>query len=203
MENNVAFSTVKEVANARKSVRKYTEQPIPKALLEEVLTIAQTAPSAWNLQPWRYIVVTEPELKGKIQAAAYGQGQVGGAPAVLVMYSDMQDTLANLDDVVHAGMPNKEAYMDGIRGAFANNTSDQTEAWGNAQSNIALGFLLVTAKAAGLDTSAMLGFNPENVKDLLGLPAHVKIPALVAIGYGAEEGFPHLRHSVDTISTWR
>ena len=68
---------------------------------------------------------------------------------------------------------------------------NEREAWGNAQANIFLGFLLLAAKSLGYDTSPMLGFDPEAVKALLGLPPHVRVPALVAIGKGAESGFPH------------
>ena len=45
----------------------------------------------------------------------------------------------------------------------------------------------------------MTGFDAEQVKALLGLPAHVKVPALVAIGRGAEEGFSHHRHPLTRI----
>jgi hypothetical protein len=49
----------------------------------------------------------------------------------------------------------------------------------------------------------MLGFNPAKVKEALGLPAHVAIPALVAIGRGDEEGFTHHRHSVAQLVDYR
>ena len=49
----------------------------------------------------------------------------------------------------------------------------------------------------------MLGFDPEKVKPALGLPAHVRITALVAIGIADEEGFPHHRHAVDTLVSYR
>jgi hypothetical protein len=45
----------------------------------------------------------------------------------------------------------------------------------------------------------MAGFDAEAVKRLLGLPAHVQIPAIVAIGRGAESGFPHHRHAIERI----
>jgi nitroreductase len=60
---------------------------------------------------------------------------------------------------------------------------------GAAQGNIALGFLLLAAEGLGYQTSAMAGFDPEAIKQLLGLPANVRVNALVAVGKGAEEGF--------------
>ncbi len=61
---------------------------------------------------------------------------------------------------------------------------------------------MLVAEAQGYQTSPMLGFEPDAVKKLLGLPAHVRIPALVAIGKGAEEGFPHHRHPLARITRY-
>ncbi|MDX2007790.1 MAG: nitroreductase family protein [Meiothermus sp.] len=197
--------SVKEAAQTRRSIRRYRSEPVSRQLLEEVLSIAQTAPSAWNLQPWRYVIVQDPALKTELQAAAFGQPQVASAPAVIVMYSDMKATLDNLEAVAHPGMPAErlEGYFGSIRGAFANNSEAQTEQWGAGQSYIALGYLLLTARAYGLDTSPMLGFNPNKVKELLGLPAHAAVPALLAIGYADESGAPHHRYDVNKIITWK
>jgi hypothetical protein len=49
----------------------------------------------------------------------------------------------------------------------------------------------------------MLGFDPQKVKAALGLPAHVNIPAMIAIGIADEAGFSHHRHDVDTLVTFR
>jgi nitroreductase len=77
------------------------------------------------------------------------------------------------------------------------------EAWGNAQTNIALGYLLLLAESLGYATSPMLGFDAEKVKSLLGLPAHVRITALVTIGYAAEEGFTPHRLPVESLVSFR
>lgn len=196
---------VTAAAEARHSIRKYESAPIPDADLKEILRVAGLAPSAWNLQPWRVTVVREPALKTQLQAAAYGQPQVGGAPAVLVIHSDMVDTLAKIEDTIHPGMPAEQAakHAADVRGTFAGFPAEGRENWGNGQANIFLGFLLLAAKSQGYDTSPMLGFKPAEVKQLLGLPEHVTIPALVAIGKGTEAGFPTYRHSQDRFVTWR
>ena len=75
--------------------------------------------------------------------------------------------------------------------------------WGAGQGYIELGYLLLAEYSLGYATSPMLGFDPAKVKEALGLPAHVMIPALVAIGRGDEEGFSHHRHAIDRIVTYR
>ena len=194
--------TVTEAAEARRSIRKYEPTPIPREALTEILRVTSLAPSPWNLQPWRFVVVDDAATKLKLQEAAYGQTQVGGAPAVIVMYSDMTDALNTIEETVHPGMkgPAGDKAVADIRATFAGFSDTDRAAWGNAESNIALGFLLLTAQAHGFGTSPMLGFAPDKVKEILDLPADARIPAIVAIGIAAEDGFPHHRHTVERIT---
>lgn len=192
--DTLTVSTAVEAAQSRRSIRQYAPAPIPEADLRELLRLAGRAPSAYNVQPWRFIVVQDQTLKAELAAAAYGQGQVLRAPATIVMYSDMEDALARMPDAMHPDMPaeKRAAGVESFRATFTTKSVEEREEWGNAQSNIALGYLLLLAESLGYATSPMLGFDPGRVKTLLGLPAHVRIPALVSIGFAAEEGFrPH------------
>ena len=183
-----------EAADHRRSIRSFTPTAIPEADLRELLRLAGRAPSAYNVQPWRFVVVQDPELKAALSAAAYGQQQVVRAPATIVMYSDMLGALERMPESVHPDMPQeqRDATVAGFRSSFTGQSDEEREAWGNAQSNIALGYLLLLAETLGYGTSPMLGFDPVKVKALLGLPEHVRVPALIAIGYPDEDGFrPH------------
>ena len=197
--------TAAEAAMSRRSIRQYAPTPIPESDLRELLRLAGRAPSAHNVQPWRFIVVQDEELKARLADAAYGQAQVFRAPATIVVYSDMQDALERMPEAVHPDMPadKRAAAVDGFRGTFTSKSAEEREAWGNAQSNIALGYLLLLAESLGYATSPMLGFDPERVKALLGLPAHVRIPALVSIGFAAEDGFRPHRLPVETLVEFR
>ena len=158
-----------------------------------MLTIAGRAPSAWNLLSWwRFVVVTEPELKQKLQQAAFNQPQVGAAAAVIVLYSDMADTLGRLDELVPQNATDevKAKIKGNITGAFSRFDEAGREQWGRNQAYIALGYLLLTLEVYGFGSSPMLGFDPAAVKSLLDLPGNVEVPALVAVGHPAEEGRP-------------
>lgn len=201
MSNNAAqILTVTEAAQARRSIRKYEPTPIPRADLLEILRVTGLAPSPWNLQPWRFVIVEDVAIKTQLQAAAYGQPQIASAPAVIVMYSDMTGTLETVEETIHPGMPDHAKIAADMRATFGGMSDNDRHAWGFAESNIALGYLLLTAQAHGYSTSPMLGFMPDKVKELLNLPADSRIPALVAIGVGAEAGFPHHRHSVERVA---
>lgn len=204
MTNDTATEvlTVTEAAEARRSIRKFEPTPIPRAHLDEILRITGLAPSPWNLQPWRFVIVEDAATKAQLQAVAYGQPQVGAAPAVIVMYSDMTDAINTVEETIHPGMqgPQGDKAAADIRATFAGFSDADRAAWGNAESNIALGYLLLAAQSHGYSTSPMLGFMPDKVKELLGLPAEARIAALIAIGKGTEEGFPHHRHPLERMT---
>lgn len=194
--------SVSEAIESRRSIRKFVQEPMNQDDLREVLRLASLAPSAWNAQTWRFAVVQDPEVKAKLQEAAYGQGQVTNAPAVIVVYSDMEDTLDTVEETAHPGMGDegRTGQRNTFDGVFGQQDVAQRGAWGLSQANIAFGFLMLAARGLGYDTVPMLGFQPDKVKELLGLPAHVQFAGLLPIGRRAEEGFPHHRHSVERIT---
>lgn len=193
--------SVKDAAEQRRSIRMYEQEPIPHEELEEIIRLTGLAPSAFNLQPWRFVVVESPEMKAKLATAAHNQRQVLSAPAVIVLYTDMEEVLETVDETIHPGMdPAQRARArQTILGLFGSQEEAERAAWAAGQGYIALGYLLLLAEAHGYQTSPMTGFDTPAVRKLLDLPEHVRIPALVAIGHGTEEGFPHHRHDVERV----
>ena len=192
-----SFLSVPEAAEQRRSIRKYTAAPIPDDELREIIRLAGRAPSAWNLQPWRFVVVQDPALKAQLRVAANNQPQVTAAPAVIVLYSDMDDVLAHLDDVVAPTMKQRiTAFFD------AKSPADRA-AWGHGLAYIALGYLVLVAESRGYATSPMLGFKADEVKKLLGLPESATVAAIVALGAPDEAGVASRRHPVDRVASFR
>ena len=189
------IDAVDMAVRARRSVRDFKPDPVDLAEVVRVLEVGSMAPSAWNLQPWRFVVVTDHETRQQLQAAAYNQRQVGQAPVVVVLYCDMVESLRRIDDHLPPAMPAeaKATYKGNIERSFAAMTPDQRDQWGNAQGNILLGYLLLLFEVHGFGTSPMLGFDPAAVRSLLGLPDHAAIPALIAVGHaaGPNAGPPH------------
>jgi nitroreductase len=194
-----------DAAEERRSVRHYTGEAIPESELREILRLVGRAPSAWNLQPWRFVVVQDPALKAQLMAVANNQQQVGRAPAVIALYSDIDDVLAHLDELAPSGKSPEEnaAWEARIRRYFETLPPAARAAWANGQTFLALGWLLLIAQSRGLVTSPMQGFDAEGVKQLLGLPATATVAALVAIGRGASEGRHGERHPVDRVAQFR
>jgi nitroreductase len=204
-ETHIQTLDVAAAAAARRSVRAYKQDEVPREDLERIFDVVRLAPSAYNVQPWRFVVATDDALKAKLGVAAFGQKQVTGAPSVIVLYTDMKDALENVDEIMHPGIPadKRAAGAASFRESWAAKSDAEREQWGAGQGYIALGYLLLAASSLGYATSPMLGFDPAKVKEALGLPAHVMIPALVSIGRGDEEGFSHHRHPLERIVEYR
>lgn len=194
--------TVREAAESRRDVRRYLQEEVPEEDLREVLRQTRLAPSPDNAQPWRFVVVRDPELRGRMLPATMDPGREESAHALIVLYADMEDVLATVDEMIHPGLDAEQRAA--ARAAFLNpfvaEVVDDPQQYAHGLAYIALGYLLLSAQAMGYNTFPIFEFQPEEVKDLLGLPRHVTIPALVAIGKGAEPGVPHHRHSVDRIT---
>ncbi len=197
-----ARDTLEQVAGRRRSIRRYRPDAISEQDLLGLLRIASRAPSPWNLQPWRFVVVRGLEAKKQLRDAAFGQAQVEAASAVIVLYSDMVDALARVDNVQHPEWPleRRTKTRDSIVAHFANLTPEQRNQWGRNVAYTALGYLLLAAEAFGLGTSPMLGFDPAKVKAQLQLPAHTEVAALVALGYPDEPGLDPYRLPVESIT---
>ncbi|MFC6592270.1 nitroreductase family protein [Deinococcus lacus] len=197
--------TMTQAIETRRSIRQFVQEPLDQGDLREILRLASLAPSAWNAQTWRFVVVQDPALRAELQAAAYGQTQVTSAPAVIVVYSDMEDTLRDVEATAHPGMgeQGQQKQRATFEQAFGGQDVAQRGAWGLAQANIAFGFVMLAARGLGYDTVPMLGFDPDKVRALLNLPEHVQFAGLLPLGRRAEEGHPHHRHSLDRLVTWK
>lgn len=197
--------TVKEAAQSRRAIRKYLQEPVPEEDIRAILDQVRLAPSPNNIQPWRFVVIRDPELKKRLEPAALNQRQVLSAHCLILLYADMEDVLDTFAETVHPGIQGaaREKALAFGEKEWGGDSVEERQRFAHGIAYIALGYLLLAAEAMGYKTSPMLGFKPAQFREILGLPDHVTMPALVAIGPGDEPGFPHHRHSVDRITTFR
>lgn len=197
-------TTVREAIEDRRSIRKYLQEEPNMAQIEEILRLTSLAPSAWNVQPWRFHLVVDPAVRERFREAAYDQPQVTSAPVVVVVASDMEDVMENIREIAHPGMSDeaKDRLVRTIQNTFGTKSVQERGQWGLTQANIALGYLLIAARGMGYATVPMLGFDQGKVRQVLGLPDHLLFAAMVPIGRPAEEGYPHHRHTLDRIITY-
>ena len=150
----------------RVSVRAYKPDPVPDDVLNRVLNAGRLAPSAKNIQPWKFIVVRDPETRAALVPACRGQALVGQAPVVICACA--------LTDQAWKGMG----------GYWSAEAVDVT---------IALEHMILAAAAQGLGTCWIGAFTEAEVKKVLGIPENAKPIALTPLGYPAQQPKPRPR----------
>jgi nitroreductase len=167
--------SVLDTIRERRSVRVYKSDPIPRESLLRVLEAARLAPSGKNLQPWKFILVQDSELKRKLAKASNAQDFIADAPLVLVA----------------CGFP-EECYRSMGR---------YMKSW-PVDVTIALEHLILQAQEEGLGTCWIGSFEEDEVKSLLDVPGHVKVLALTPLGYPGEVPKFRGRKSIEEIVSY-
>jgi nitroreductase len=159
------------------------------ATIEEALLLT---PSSGGLQPWKFIVVTDPAVRAKLTPASYGQAQINDASHLVVFASKNNfgeaDVDAHLNNVAKAqGIPVEAlAALRGMLVGGIVKSMDETarNAWARNQTYIALGNLLTSASLLGIDACPMEGFDRAQYDEILGLKAKGFATAVIAtVGY--------------------
>jgi len=141
----------------RKSVRAYDHQPVEEDKLNAVLEAGRLAPSASNRQEWRFVVVKDPETRKRLAQAAGNQGFVGRAPVVIAACAETDG------HTMKCGQP---CYPIDVA--------------------IALDHITLAAVELGLGTCWIGHFDEGKVKEILGIPAKIRVVELMPLGYPAD-----------------
>jgi nitroreductase len=164
------------------------------AEIEELTRLATRAPTAYNLQNWRFVAVRTPEAKARLRDLAYGQAKVSNAAVTFIVCGVLPDHTAipeRLRPFVQAGyMPADTAlgWQEGARAQYANPRTARDEAVRSASLGAAT--LIHAAEALGLASGPMVGFDAEGVTREFGLgPDEVPV-MLVAVGLAAPGNWP-------------
>jgi Nitroreductase len=189
----------------RRATPSFLPDPVPEADLEKILAAGRAAPSAFNLQPWRFVVVRDIEERRRLRLAALNQPKVEEAPVVLIACADVEGwkngDLEKLIALAQAHGYGNEARYASIRknvstfftaapGASGGIAPDFA-VWGNRQTMIAFTTMMWMAEVLGYDTAPMEGFDEGLVKSAFAIPESVRVVALLAIGHrsGTDKAF--------------
>ncbi len=188
------------------------DREIPDSTLRELLETSNLSPSSFNLQPWKVIVVKDPERKRALRKCAFNQPKVEEASAVFILIADPMGVEENLERVLDSweqlGYLKPEA-RDSSREMAKNlyGTEESLRRKIFAVKNTALFAmnLMISAKGLGLETHPMDGFDEEAIKKEFGISTDKIIPMLIAVGY-LKEGVKLLprafRRPIDEFTTW-
>jgi nitroreductase len=182
----------------RRATPEFLPEPVPREEIEEALHIAAEAPSGYNLQPWRYLVLRSPEARARLRAAAFDQEKITEAPLVIVATAHREAWRQPADEILRTQAirtgrdpDDTEKREKAKASAFAFIDQLPREVWLTRQVMIGFTYLMLGFESLGWDTAPMEGFDAEAVRGALGLPADTEIVALLAVGRAAEPGKRH------------
>ncbi len=161
---------VMDAIRNRHSVRSYQEKPIEEDKLRRILDAGRLAPSANNMQEWRFVVVRDAKTRQKLMKAAKGQTFVGQAPVVIA---------ACATEVEYVMTCGHHCYPIDLA--------------------IAVDHITLAAVDEGLGTCWIGAFYEDEVKKLLGVPDELRVPILLALGYPADTPGPKSRKSFEEV----
>lgn len=178
------------IAKERRATRNFLNRPLPAGTIEKILEVATHSPSGYNFQPWRFIVVRDPDNKKKLRACAYNQRQVEEAAAVFICCGHTtawrEDLVPICEEAIRRGAANPQ-YLESVKkNAPAYFERIDRRAWAFKQVGLVAAHILLTAQSMGLSSGPMEGFDEAAVKKAFNIPEDVVVVMLIAVGHGAD-----------------
>jgi nitroreductase len=138
----------------RASVRTYTDEPVSNEALARIIEAGRLAPSAKNRQSWRFVVVTDAQIRSRIEDAAFGQDYIGAAPVVIALCTTN----------IEYKMPNGQlSYPIDL--------------------SIAASFMMLQATHEDLGTCMVTTFREDDVKSILTVPYSMRVVMMLTVGH--------------------
>jgi len=152
-----------EAIRAWRSVSKFKPTPIPEQKLQTILNAARLAPSAQNIQPWRFVIVNDEDAKRQIAGACQDAKFLVDAPIVIVACADLDDAVATVG-----------GYMNSFP----------------VDMGMALSYLMLAAVSEGMGSAWICAFNEDKIRNILGIPIEAHVVGIVPLGYPDESASP-------------
>lgn len=183
------------------STKKITDSDLEKILHSIVMT-----PTSFGLEPYRVDIITDQAMLDAIQKHSWNQPQVGNCSHLLV-FSARTDVVDRIEQYFaiasgdNAAVREKmKGYEDMMNAAFANKTEAEVLLWAQNQTHIALGFAMAACAELTIDSCAIGGFAPNDVKEVLQLDDIFMPTVLLPIGFrDAEPSRPKVRFGKENI----
>jgi nitroreductase len=180
----------RETIEARRSVKHYDpDHVMPEKDLAELIRLTKLAPSSFNMQNYRILVVRDPEIRQQIRAVAWDQAHVTDASVLFILCADLTAHQENPSTYwAHAPQEVQDILGPMIQPLYeGKDTLIRDEAM--RSSALAGMTLMLAAKDMGYDSCPMIGFDGEKVAELINLPQHYALSFMIPVGKQAQPGW--------------
>ena len=204
--------TVADSIRARRSMKSFKSDPIPEATLQELLSLMQDAPSSWNFQPTRVVMIRSMAQKEALAAAAWGQKQILEAPVTFVFAVSIRGWEKNMSEILKSGVssgawPQKFADWIGENApGFQKGLGDKEREYAIKDAIIMATTLALVAQSKGYSNCYINGWDETKVKEIIGVEGDkdIAIALLLPIGLpNSQPKHPGRLPSAKTIFTDR
>lgn len=160
-----------DLANSRYSVRNYKNTPVPQEKINKCIEAARLAPSACNSQPWKFVIIDNPDIRESLAKAAF-EGLLDfnhfayKAPVLALIVSERQTAFAKFGSIV------------------------KRKNFSQMDVGITAEHFCLQATEEGLGTCMLGWFNEKKVKKLLSIPKLKRIELIISVGFSADANIP-------------
>lgn len=182
---------VSEAIEARRAVKAYDpEHRMTQAEIDRLMGLAMLAPTAFNIQNWRFVLVTDAALRARIREAAWNQPQVTDASLLVILTADLKAWAKDPQRYWRlTDKPVQDYLVPAIDGYYRDREQVQRDE-AMRSCGIAAQTLMLAAKEMGYDTCPMDGFDFDAVGRLINLPEDHVIAMFVTVGKAVQPPYP-------------
>lgn len=173
---------------ARRSIKKFDpDHVMSDEQINELMEAVILSPTAFNIQNWRFVLVTDPQAKQNFKEIGWNQAQFSDCSVIVLICGDRLAYSQDTDRYwAHAPKPTREALVGMIRGYYDAQVEARRDE--NLRSGgMAAQTMMLAAKAMGLDSCPMSGFDFNKAAELVNLPADHDIIMAVTVGKALEQ----------------
>jgi nitroreductase len=182
---------VSEAVEARRSVKAFDpNHRMSDAEIDRLMALAMLSPTAFNIQNWRFVLATDPELRKQIRAAAWDQAQVTDASLLVILAADLKAWEKEPDRYWRLTNEARRASLVKAIDSYYRGRDQVQRDEAMRSCGIAAQTLMLAAKEMGYDTCPMDGFDFDAVSKLIDLPEDHVIAMFVAVGKAASPANP-------------
>ncbi|MBK1877565.1 nitroreductase family protein [Pelagicoccus mobilis] len=179
-----------DAIETRRSIKHYDpEHVMPEEDLAELIRLTKLAPSSFNMQNYRLLVVRDKELRAQIRAAAWDQAHVTDASVLFILCGDINSHLADPSDYWSHAPQEVQDMLGPMIKTFYEGKDQLIRDEAIRSSALAGMTLMLAAKGMGYDSCPMVGFDPEKVSELIKLPDGYVLSFMVPVGKLAKDAW--------------
>lgn len=174
----------------RRSIKHFNpEHTMDASVIKTLMDHALLSPTSFNIQNWRFVLITDKAQKARLKEASYGQAQVSDASLTIILCANLKAHEQAERYWRHSDKKSQEAIIPMIQNFYGNNqTLQRDEALRSI--GIASQTIMLAAKALGYDSCPMVGFDSAKVAELIQLPKDHMIGMMITVGKATESASP-------------